>query len=182
MRLEIEEKVRKQSKEVLAWIQQQILKKLREKEEEIQMMGNLNLALQERMKTLCVENQRLRGLAHTNEAAANSLRSSLEQVLAVAHATEDRHNVCSAAGVGEEDAESCCGSGKGAAEEEAAAAESGGGGRGLRRACRGCGEKESCVLLLPCRHLCLCTACGSGVHGCPICGSVMTGTVHVNMS
>lgn len=184
MRLEIEEKVRRQTKEVLAVIQQEILRRLSEKDEEVQRMGKLNLALQERIKTLSAENQLLRGLAQTSEAAANSLRINLEQVLAITHAAEDRH-ISPAAAPMEADAESCCGSstGKGATEgKEQAVAQSRGGGSGPRRACRGCGEKEPCVLLLPCRHLCLCTACGSSVRGCPICGSVMTGTVHVNMS
>lgn len=187
MRLEIEEKVRWQSIELLAAIQQRILRKILEKDEELGRVGKLNLALQERIKILCLENQLLRGLAQTSEAAANSLRINLEHVLAASHATEDPY-ICSAAAAVEDDAESCCGSsggsGQGATEEEQTAARVGSarGSRGSpKRICRGCGEMESCVLLLPCRHLCLCTGCGSARRGCPVCGSVMTGTIRVNM-
>ncbi|OWM72751.1 BOI-related E3 ubiquitin-protein ligase 1-like [Punica granatum] len=185
MRLEVEEKVRQQSKELLTDIHEGIARKLREKDEEIQRMGKLNWVMQERIKTLCVENQLLRSLAQTSEAAANTLRSNLEQVLAVAHVAEDRHPFSAAAAAVEEDAESCCASsssGKRAAKEkDHRVAVAGSGSRGPRGACRGCGKKEPCVLLLPCRHLCLCAACGSVLHGCPVCGSVMTGTVHVNI-
>ncbi|KAK4803490.1 hypothetical protein SAY86_003307 [Trapa natans] len=171
MTVEIEGIVRGQTKEVVAAFQQQILRRLREKDEEMQRMEKLNLVLQERITALTAENQFLRGLAATSEAAVNSLRSNLEQVMAVAEV--------------EEDAESCCWSGGGGSAAAAAAQEEQEEGSRRGRAaccCRGCGEEEEpSVVVLPCRHLCLCTQCGSKVRGCPVCGCVMTGTVHVNM-
>ena len=77
------------------------MKKMKEKDEQIQRIGKINQVLQEKLKTLYMENQLWRDLAQTNEATANSLRSNLEQVLA--HVTDERLSV-------EEDAESCCGS------------------------------------------------------------------------
>lgn len=155
------------------------MKKLKEKDEQIQRMGKLNLVLQERVKSLYVENQLWRDLAQTNEATANSLRSNLEQVLQHVGGGEERISYAV-----EDDAESCCGSsdGGGGRDAEAQYKEEGNGGD---RRCRMCGERESCVLLLPCRHLCLCSVCGSGpqqLPSCPVCNSVMTATLHVNMS
>ncbi|KAL2474012.1 BOI-related E3 ubiquitin-protein ligase [Forsythia ovata] len=75
-------------------------------------MGKMNLVHQERVKSLFMENQLWRNLAQTNEATANSLRSSLEQVLA--HVIDERLSggavvVGGEGGVMEEDVESCCG-------------------------------------------------------------------------
>lgn len=179
MRLEIEEKVRQQTGELLAVIRQGILRKLMEKDEEIQKFKKLNLVQQERVENLCVENRLLWDLVQTSEAAVSSLRSDLEQVLGLAQAAED-HHICSGAAAVEEDAESCCGSSGGREAAPVVAVEAG---TGPCRACHGCGEREPCVLLLPCRHLCLCTGCGSAHHYyCPVCGSITTGSVHVNMS
>ncbi|KAE8677608.1 putative BOI-related E3 ubiquitin-protein ligase 2 [Hibiscus syriacus] len=89
VRVELEEKRKKQSRMLLTVIQDGIVKKLKEKEEEIQRMGKLNWVLQERVKSLCLENQLWRDLAQTNEATANSLRTNLEQVLA--HVDEERN-------------------------------------------------------------------------------------------
>ncbi|KHG01089.1 SKI family transcriptional corepressor 1 [Gossypium arboreum] len=82
MRLEVEERRKRQSRMLITAIQESVMKKLKEKDEEIQRIGKLNWVLQERVKSLYVENQLWRDLAQTNEATANSLRNNLEQVLA----------------------------------------------------------------------------------------------------
>ncbi|XP_019155838.1 PREDICTED: E3 ubiquitin-protein ligase BOI-like [Ipomoea nil] len=193
LRMEFEERQKQTARNLMASIGEGMVKKLREKDEEIQRMGKLNLALQERVKSLYVENQLWRDMAQTNEAAANSLRSNLEQVLA--HVASDVSFPAAAAPV-EEDAESCCGSsdhGRGDPEVSTAMPEwrtpvtdpqdSNNGAGAVGRICRRCGERESSVLLLPCRHLCLCTVCGSTlIRCCPVCNSNMNATVHVNMS
>ncbi|KAL0363729.1 UNVERIFIED_CONTAM: E3 ubiquitin-protein ligase BOI [Sesamum calycinum] len=176
IRLELEERQKQQARLLAAAIGGGVMKKLKEKDEQIQRMGKLNLVLQERVKSLYVENQLLRDLAQTNEATANSLRTNLEQVLL--HVGREER----VSGIVEEDVESCCGSseqGKGEQEKEE------GGSWHNDRRCKRCGERESCVLLLPCRHLCLCNVCGSGsqqLQACPVCDSPMNATLHVNMS
>ncbi|XP_016507410.1 putative BOI-related E3 ubiquitin-protein ligase 3 [Nicotiana tabacum] len=187
IRLELEERQKQQARALVAAIGEGVTKKLKEKDEQIQRMGKINFVLQEKVKSLYVENQLWRDLAQTNEATANSLRNNLEQVLA--HVGDERlsagGNVIGAAL--EEDVESCCGSNDhGAAAEEEEEIE---GRRTLageaqdNRMCKRCGERESSVLLLPCRHLCLCSVCGSTLlHTCPVCNSNMNATVHVNMS
>ncbi|XP_054778821.1 BOI-related E3 ubiquitin-protein ligase 1 isoform X2 [Prosopis cineraria] len=178
MRMELQKQRVRQSTVLISGIQEAMAKKLKEKDEEIQRMGKMNWALQERVKSLCVENQIWRELAQTNEATANSLRSNLEQILA--HVGEERQSY-GGTGPQADDAESSCGStdeddDEGRCTNAAAAATSAG------MMCKKCGLRESIVLLLPCRHLCLCTMCGSTVRNCPVCNSGMNTTVHVNFS
>ncbi|XP_027155973.1 probable BOI-related E3 ubiquitin-protein ligase 2 [Coffea eugenioides] len=212
IRLELEERQKQHARILMAAIGEGVVKKMKEKDEQIQRMGKLNLALQERVKSLYVENQLWRDLAQTNEATANSLRTNLEQVLA--HVSDERLSAVGrggGAGVAvEDDAESCCGSSdhgnEREAEEETSAerrilaggmcgriaveaqdkeanVSSNKNNNNNSRMCKMCGERESCVLLLPCRHLCLCTVCGSTLlHTCPACNSNMNATVHVNLS
>ncbi|OMO65860.1 Zinc finger, RING/FYVE/PHD-type [Corchorus olitorius] len=201
VRMELEERRKRQSRMLITAIQEGVMKKLKEKDEEIQRMGKLNWVLQERVKSLYVENQLWRDLAQTNEATANSLRTNLEQVLA--HVSEERHvsgggaTAAAAAAALADDAESSCGSSDEGwrkvvvppqQQQGRCGGESGGAAQdkavvGNNRKCRKCGEKESSVLLLPCRHLCLCTNCGSTLVGnCPVCDSVTNASVHVNMS
>ncbi|KZV29393.1 hypothetical protein F511_15925 [Dorcoceras hygrometricum] len=175
--LELEERQKKQARLLVAAIGEGVTKKLKEKEDHIQRMGKLNFFLQERVKSLYVENQLWREMAQTNEATANSLRSDLEQVLA--HVGGDERvsaGACPGQAPVEDDVESCCGSSD-HGEETSTSSQS--------RNCKRCGERESCVLLLPCRHLCLCNVCGSGsqqLQACPVCNATMNATLHVNLS
>ncbi|XWS10280.1 hypothetical protein CRYUN_Cryun39dG0062300 [Craigia yunnanensis] len=110
VRMEIEEKRKMQARKIIEAIEEGVMKKLRAKEEEIEKICKLNWALEERVKSLCIENQIWRDLAQTNEATANALRTNLEQVLA-AQVKDERTR-----GVGFEeaavddidDAQSCC--------------------------------------------------------------------------
>ncbi|XP_023511736.1 probable BOI-related E3 ubiquitin-protein ligase 3 [Cucurbita pepo subsp. pepo] len=215
VRSEVEDRRKRQARRIIEAIEVSVMKKLKAKEEEMEKMSKLNLALEERVKTLNIENEVWRDMAQTNEAAVNTLRTNLEQVLR--QAKEDRKN----GGVGKrealvEDAQSSCGSNEEEEKEEKEEEEeevegrwrvvksktvkrnnkgsnrknggeerggssSSSSSKGSNRMCRNCGKEESSVLLLPCRHLCLCTVCGSSVHTCPICKSSKNGSVHVNM-
>ncbi|RDX86518.1 putative BOI-related E3 ubiquitin-protein ligase 3, partial [Mucuna pruriens] len=193
--IELEEKRKRQAKKLMDVIEVEMIKRLKAKEEEILKIERLNWALEEKVRSLSIENQIWRDLAQTNEATANALRSNLEQVLA---------QVGDAAVA--EDAESCCGSSNegwrtiatGLQDKEREEGTSGikkennndnnnnknnkrSGGGNERRLCRKCGKEESCVLILPCRHLCVCKVCGSSLHACPVCKSFKNASVHVNI-
>lgn len=47
--------------------------------------------------------------------------------------------------------------------------------------CRACKVREVSVLLLPCRHLCLCKDCEGFIDICPVCSVMKTATVQVYM-
>ncbi|KAI3408732.1 uncharacterized protein J3R85_020128 [Psidium guajava] len=168
VRMEIEERRKRQARRMVGRIEEEVAKRLRTKEEEIQKIGKLNWALEERVKSLCIENQIWRDLAQANEATANALRTNLEQVLAQVSKDDRGASMEDEA----DDAGSCCGSNY---DEEKEEGEEESGRRGL-------GEEEASVLLLPCRHLCLCAVCGSSLHTCPLCNSPKSGSVHVNLS
>ncbi|XP_074372783.1 putative BOI-related E3 ubiquitin-protein ligase 3 [Apium graveolens] len=192
MRLELEQRRKRNSKRIISAVEEGIVQRLRAKEEEIQKITKLNYMLEDKVKSLCLENQIWRDLAQSNEATANALRSNLEQVLS--HVQNDqfqRRNDCLIA----DDAESCCGSNyeevnrsnemkivKNQVDDCETSGVNNNQGDNRNRLCRNCGKQESCVLLLPCRHLCLCTVCGSSLHTCPICKSTKNASVHVNMS
>uniref|UniRef100_A0A2P2JCI0 Uncharacterized protein MANES_06G172200 n=1 Tax=Rhizophora mucronata TaxID=61149 RepID=A0A2P2JCI0_RHIMU len=192
VRMEMEEKRKRQARRIIDAIGERIMKRLKAKEEEIEKIGKLNWALEEKINSLCIENQLWRDLAQTYEATANALRSNLQQVLAAADqrtrlGLADETDAAAVAMM-DDDAQSCCGSsssgdGQGpytlARESDVGKSSSSSRSKSL---CRNCRREESCVLLLPCRHLCLCTACGSSLRACPICKSTMDDSFHVNMS
>ncbi|XP_074286663.1 putative BOI-related E3 ubiquitin-protein ligase 3 [Silene latifolia] len=206
MKVEIEERKKEQLRRIMGAMEESLGRRLRDKEEELTKIGRINYALEEKVKSLCLENQIWRDLAQTNEATANALRTNLEQLLQQMKDNAERK----AAAEEVDDAVSCCGSG---GDEDNVGdshewlkkrklvedgqngwiyrGKSGGNGNsqdnnnhneGNGRLCRKCGEAESSVLLLPCRHLCLCTTCGPAVNSCPICDTVKNASVHVNLS
>ncbi|CAL9056776.1 unnamed protein product, partial [Musa banksii] len=177
VRVELMEGLKRFLRGILAAVEEGLSKRLESKEEEIARVSKLNWALEERIKTLCVENQMWRDLARSNEAAAQVLRTNLEQALAEAQVKAEEE----AAAIAADDAESCCfGDNAGGENRDPAAAEAKR--SGLRRVCRCCQAQEPSVLLLPCRHLCVCAACGPAVVVCPICNCNSNGSVLVNMS
>ncbi|KAL4273954.1 hypothetical protein GQ457_13G008110 [Hibiscus cannabinus] len=46
-------------------------------------------------------------------------------------------------------------------------------------ACKHCNSRSSCVIFLPCRHLCSCKSCEPLLVACPVCKSVKEGSIKV---
>lgn len=204
--MEVEERGKRYSRRIIAAVEESIMKILRAKEVEIEKIGKLNWALEEKVKSLCLENQLWRDMAQTNEATVNALRTNLEQVIAQVQDDQDQRQQhhrnyngnleANGAAALMEDAESCCDSND--AEEENKLNESreyqssSARGNGQQsnfennnqrsRLCRNCGKEEARVLLLPCRHLCLCYVCDPLFHTCPVCKCTKNAALHVNLS
>ena len=179
---DLREQRRRHAGQVVAAVEAAAAKRLRAKDEEIERIGRLNWALEERVRSLYVEAQVWRDLAQSNEAAANALRGELQQAL---DAQQARCGGGVLADGGAGDAESCC-----CGENDVAAGGTGAGDEGedeagtpgTRRMCTVCGEGAAEVLMLPCRHLCACAPCAGAARACPAFGCAKNGSVCVNFS
>lgn len=146
-------------------LEQQVAKRLEGKEADLARARETNAELEEKVRQMAVEGQFWFNIAQKNEAIAASLRASLEHALAAGsgQATE---------GYGEnaDDAESCC---FGERENQELR---------CRRTCRLCREKDVSVVLLPCRHLCVCDDCEPAIETCPFCHSTKHASIQIFMS
>lgn len=184
-RAEIGEMRRSNTRKLMELAEEGIIKRLQTKEDEIIQIGQLNYSLEEKVKSLSVENQIWRELAQSNEATANALRNNLQQVLAQVQLQQQLQqqqiNLDFA-----DDVQSCCGSNDNNNIHEEDKKVNGkneyGKSKSSKKMCRKCGMEESSVLLLPCRHLCVCSDCVSSISICPICKSTKSAGVQVNMS
>ncbi|KAJ0969289.1 hypothetical protein J5N97_022166 [Dioscorea zingiberensis] len=175
-RLCVEELQKKHYIALFMAVEQQMMKRIKDKEAELDDMKIKNLELEQNLRLLAEENQFWFSVAKNNEDTVCSLRSSLEQALvynAAGAGAGDGSPVMEGFGESDggvwndEDAQSCCGGGDGGA-----------GGR-WRGGCKGCGERQACVVVLPCRHLCLCGGCQSKVDTCPVCMNRVGSIMHV---
>lgn len=178
MKQSLEEKRGRHASALLALVDQCLLLRVREKEVAIEKVHCRNVELEDRVNQLSLESQIWQNVAWSNEAMVTSLRSNLEQV--VAQSREQSKEGC-----GESDAkdvESRINGEPGVLVDglHACTAKEN---KDLReqRNCRTCRNNSICVLLLPCRHLCLCKECDARLSSCPICGAPKNASVQVYM-
>ncbi|XP_010240950.1 PREDICTED: probable BOI-related E3 ubiquitin-protein ligase 2 [Nelumbo nucifera] len=152
-------------------------RKLHEKELEIENMNRKNKELVERIKQMAMEVQSWQYQAKYNESVISVLKSNLKQ--AIAQYIDQGKEGCGDNEV--EDAESSCinqnnhliipsGSENGQLKLKE------------RVTCIACKGKVVSMLLLPCRHLCLCMDCDGFIHVCPICQLMKTASIQVYIS
>ncbi|KAL0383927.1 UNVERIFIED_CONTAM: putative BOI-related E3 ubiquitin-protein ligase 2 [Sesamum radiatum] len=129
---------------------------IKQKEEEIARAAKKSMELQDFLKRMEVENQTWQRVARENEAMVASLNSTIERL------REEAGNAA-------EDAESCC------VEEEKRTetwVE-----KARKMVCRCCNSRNSCVIMLPCRHLCSCRDCEALLDSCPVCTTVKKASI-----
>ncbi|XP_042435925.1 BOI-related E3 ubiquitin-protein ligase 1-like [Zingiber officinale] len=174
LRCELEEMCNRHYRAFLSVCGQQAAKQLMEKETGLQSALLRNVELEEKIRLMSAENQLWFNMAKNNEAIVSNLRTTLEQALHERVANRET-NVMSC-DLGAEDAQSCCYEADNAAAAAAPAVES-----RRAKACKVCCEKDVCMLLLPCRHLCLCKVCESVAVACPVCGAIKNSRLQVFM-
>ncbi|EOA38181.1 hypothetical protein CARUB_v10009658mg [Capsella rubella] len=160
----------------LTTLEKGVSKKLQEKDHEINDMNRKNKELVERIKQVAMEAQNWHYRAKYNESVVNVLKANLQQ--AMSH----NNNVIAAADQGKE--------GFGDSEIDDAASSyidpnnnKNNNNMGMQRMrCKTCNAKEVSVLLVPCRHLSLCTECDVITKICPVCKSLKTSSVQVFFS
>ncbi|KAJ0704980.1 putative E3 ubiquitin-protein ligase BOI [Helianthus annuus] len=117
-RSEMEQIQKQNTMRMMTAVNEALTKRLKTKEDEYLKIGRLNWMLEEKVKSLNIENQILKELVQTNEATANALRNKLQQVLAQVQQQQHHHF--------DSDAQSYCGS-------NYVESDCGGGGGGWRR-------------------------------------------------
>ena len=137
-----------------------------------------NADLEARAAELTVEAQVWQAKARAQEATAASLHAQLQQAI-MSGGAHDRRGLdeggisCAAGGGGvegqAEDAESAY------VDPDRVATAS-------VPSCKACRKRVASVVILPCRHLCLCTECDRVVHACPLCFSLRNSSVEVFLS
>lgn len=159
----------------LTAIEKGVGKKLHEKNLELENINRKNKELTERMKQVAGEAQQWCYRARYNESVVNFLKANLQQAMQGA-ADQVKE------GFGDsdkDDAASCIG------PNNQLSVPSGSGKSPLVKGnmiCRTCKAKEVSILLMPCRHLCLCKDCEGLVNVCPVCQLITTATVQVYLS
>ncbi|OMO80181.1 S-ribonuclease binding protein, SBP1, pollen [Corchorus olitorius] len=164
----------------LSAIEKGVSKKLREKDMELESMNRKNKELVERIKQVAAEAQNWHYRAKYNESVVNVLKSNLQQ--AISQGAEQGKE-----GFGDSEVDDAAsyidpnnflsipvGGSKSVSKNHQGMKE--------QMICRACKAKEVSILLMPCRHLCLCKDCDVFIKVCPVCQVMKTGGVPVYLS
>ena len=188
MRQSLEEQSEQHTRSLLA--QCMVMYSIKEKDAEIAEVCNRNVELQNLVKQLSFESQVWQTVACRDEATIESLKSHLTQISTVAETKRRRVSIKEGSGESYyvEGMESQCihkweenDGTKKTLEDDLEHLLIGGNMRDERNYCRICRSNSVCILLLPCKHLCLCKECDLMQKECPLCGETKRGSVQVYM-
>ncbi|KAM7479452.1 hypothetical protein LguiA_027665 [Lonicera macranthoides] len=137
---------------------------LRQKDEEISRAVSKAMELENLLRRMEIESQTWQRLAKENEAMVISLNNTIEQLkqttLLLTNEAEDADSCCDMIQKGEKET----GENKGHEVEKEHE-----GYRATQVICKSCNCRSSCLIFLPCRHLCSCKDCEAFLDSCPVC-------------
>ncbi|KAM0878280.1 hypothetical protein ACQ4PT_034977 [Festuca glaucescens] len=167
MRASLDEAWRRHVRALVAAAERAAAVRLRAAEATLELARCRNAEMEERLRQIGAEGQAWIGVAQSHEAVAAGLRATLDQLL---------QSPCAAGKGDAEDAQSCCFENPARANTAAGADEAA---SNASAACRACGQGRTCVLVLPCRHLSLCSGCDASVDTCPVCAATKNASLRV---
>lgn len=164
-----------------------VTRRVREKEAEVEKAARRNAELEAKAAQLSMEAQAWQARARMQENMAASLQLQLQQAMITGRSgggggggqVQDGGDEWTGGGGGNSTAVN--GGGDAAAEDAESAyidpdrvvvSPPG-------PSCKACRKRVASVVLLPCRHLCLCSHCDSSAQACPVCFSPRTSSVEV---
>ncbi|KAJ8765149.1 hypothetical protein K2173_010640 [Erythroxylum novogranatense] len=167
-------------------VESKLLPYIKLRDEQIAQATKRKMELEDRLKRLEMDNLAWKRAAQENEAKVVSLNNTIEQL------REKAASCCFNIGV--EDAESCCDvDGVEETEQrkrglvhgdyiegEEGKAEKMGTAMTMMM-CKICNSRNSCILFLPCKHLCSCKACEAFIDSCPVCQTPKKGGIEALM-
>ncbi|XWS14716.1 hypothetical protein CRYUN_Cryun35bG0032600 [Craigia yunnanensis] len=162
LRQSVLEKVQANQLQTISFVEEKVFQKFREKEAEVENINKKNMELVERMEQLTMEVGAWQQRARYNENVITALKFNLQQVYAQ---SRDSKEGCGDSEV--DDTASCC---NGRAIDFHLLCKENSDMKELMT-CKVCRVNEACMLLLPCKHLCLCKGCESKLSFCPQCQS-----------
>ncbi|KAG2305215.1 hypothetical protein Bca4012_064283 [Brassica carinata] len=142
------DKIQRSQYKTVALMEERVVQKLHEKDEELEMINRKNKELEVRVEQLAMEAEAWQQRAKYNENMIAALNYNLER----AHG-RPRESIEGCGDSEVDDTASCFN------------------GRISKMMCRFCGVGEVCMLLLPCKHMCLCKECERKLSSCPLCQS-----------
>uniref|UniRef100_A0A7N0RA45 RING-type domain-containing protein n=1 Tax=Kalanchoe fedtschenkoi TaxID=63787 RepID=A0A7N0RA45_KALFE len=164
LRQALAEKRQRQYRALLTAAEESVLRRLREKQAEVDKAVRRSAELEARAVQLSMEAQVWQAKARAHEATAASLQAQLQQAM-----ISGGRRCGDGAEEGEaEDAESVY------VDPDRVVVAQGG---SFGPVCKACRRQAASVVLLPCRHLCVCAACDSAVAACPYCFTMKTSSV-----
>ncbi|XP_039021608.1 probable BOI-related E3 ubiquitin-protein ligase 2 [Hibiscus syriacus] len=137
---------------LLQSIETKALYLMRQREEDLARARKKRMEVEERLRRVEMENRSWQRLAEANESMVMDLSKRLAM------------ERCSAEDEGSIFRGSC---NKDQQQEE----------RDNKMACKHCNSRGSCVVFLPCRHLCSCISCEPLLVSCHVCKSVKEGSI-----
>lgn len=166
LKFALHEQRKKQLAVLLSSFESRASSLIRQREEDLAHATKRTMELQDRLSKAETESATWQRVAEANEAMVVDLNNTLETV-------RERQLLFSN---GAEEAESfCVGSCERGTRERQDVKLKG----SKKLACKSCNSQTSCILFLPCRHLCSCKSCEAFLGSCPICESAKEASLEV---
>ncbi|XP_073131212.1 probable BOI-related E3 ubiquitin-protein ligase 3 [Henckelia pumila] len=162
LRLTLQEQRKHQTALIISKYESRTKLVLKQKEEQIAEATNRTFQLENLLRRMEMENETWERVAKEKEAMVESLNSAIQRL------KETTANIPPV-----DDAESCCQNINNIDDDEEKTETE------EKMVCRCCNHRNSCVVILPCRHLCSCRDCEVFLYSCPVCKNVKKATIEV---